>query len=102
MLLHGWSGMITQSVNVLRNLLSAYGKMSRVLSVVFVVVNFCIGYYVNNRGILGLLPLLASAEYTFCLPSKNMCILKSGLMINMIMWAIYDFHMNPLSVETKD
>ena len=55
------------------------------------IIMFVLGMAVNNQGIYGFLPLIASAEYTLSLSSENMLLLKTTLMINMLLWAIYNF-----------
>lgn len=91
LLLRGWSGAVIQTVNMIRNMITAAGKMTKALSWIIMIVMALLGIAVNNQGIYGLLPLIASAEYTLSLSSENMLLLKTTLMINMLLWSIYNF-----------
>lgn len=91
LLLGGYSGAVTQLVNLVRNLLTMAGKMTRRLSVAIMIVMFLAGLWMNRQGALGLLPLIASAEYTLSLSSENMFVLESAILVNMLLWSIYSF-----------
>lgn len=91
LLLQGWSGAVIQTVNMVRNMITAAGKMTKVMSWVIMLIMIALGIAVNDRGICGLLPLIASAEYTLSLSSENMLLLKTTLMINMLLWSVYNF-----------
>ena len=67
------------------------GKMTRRLSVAIMIVMFLAGLWMNRQGALGLLPLIASAEYTLSLSSENMFVLESAILVNMLLWSIYSF-----------
>ena len=51
------------------------------------------GLWANNRGIIGLFPVIASAEYTLLMYiTKNEQQMRWALMINLFLWLIHDFY----------
>lgn len=93
LLLCGYSGMIINILGLVRNFLTLKNKMTKKVQFVLCILMFVIGIVVNNRGILGILPIIASIEYTImaCRNKSTVKIVKYALLINMIMWSIYDF-----------
>ena len=49
------------------------------------------GLWVNNRGIIGLFPIIASASYTvFMFITKNEQQMRWALVSNLILWFVHD------------
>lgn len=90
--LSGYSGAVVNIVSLIRNILSIKGKFNKKLVLPFLLIIVIFGVIFNNRGWVGLIPLIATIEYTIALgiykKSQN---IRLALAINSILWAIYDF-----------
>ena len=50
-----------------------------------------IGLAVNNRGLVGLIPVFTTALYTvICLYAKRRVAIKANIIANLSLWAVYD------------
>lgn len=66
-------------------------KTSIVVTVVFSILYIVLGAFTNTLGFIGLLPVLASVEYTlFVYFAKTTQVLRYGALINLLLWAIHD------------
>ncbi|MBO6280894.1 MAG: YgjV family protein [Alphaproteobacteria bacterium] len=101
--LQSYAAMTISIMCVLRNLLAYYGKLGKFLTVLLLILGTMIGLYTNNRGLIGWLPVAASAEYTVC-----MYILKSAqgmryaLITNLLMWLIHDVYICSYPMAVMD
>ena len=85
------SGVTTYLLCVARNLLLAYDRFTRKLCFVFIVSVAVIGLITNNRGLVGLLPVITTVLYTAgCLYAKRPQAIKTNIVVNLSLWAIYD------------
>ena len=85
------SGVTTFVLCAVRNLLLAYDRFTRKLCIVFVAAVAAIGLIANNRGLLGLLPVVTTALYTIvCLYAKREKAIKANMVVNLSLWAVYD------------
>ena len=85
------SGVTTYALCALRNLLLMYERFTPRRCLVFVAAVAGLGVYANNRGVVGLLPVVTTAVYTVgCLFAKQTRAIKYNLIVNLILWAIYD------------
>lgn len=92
LLLKGYSGMATNLVCLVRNILGAKGLLNRINTAILDILIIAGGAAVNNRGLLGLLPVVASVEYSVCMYlCKNAQQMRLALAVNVVLWAIYDF-----------
>ena len=86
-----FSGVTTYALCTARNLLLAYERFTPRLCYAFVAAVAGLGLYANNRGVVGLLPVVTTAVYTVgCLYAKRTRAIKYNLIVNLILWAIYD------------
>lgn len=91
-ILRGYSGAIVQSVCLVRNMLVYKEKCSKLVQVILLTIIFILGIMFNNMGILGLLPIIASMEYTIVImKTANIKLINISLLINNILWLIYNF-----------
>lgn len=91
--LSSYSGYITNIFTLLRNYLTYKGKFNKKYLVIFILLLVVLGLYFNNKGIIGILPIIASIEYTiFMYKAKTTNRLRIGLIINLIMWGVYNFY----------
>lgn len=85
------SGVTTYALCTLRNLLLAYERFTARRCIVFVAAVAGLGVYANNRGLVGLLPVVTTAVYTVgCLCAKRTRAIKYNLIVNLLLWAVYD------------
>ena len=50
-----------------------------------------IGLAVNNRGLVGLIPVFTTALYTvICFYARRRTAIKTNLIVNLFLWAVYD------------
>ncbi len=85
------SGVSTYIICAVRNILLAYDRFTPNLCVVFVSSVSIIGLTVNNRGFIGLIPVITTALYTvICLYARKRIAIKINIVVNLVLWAIYD------------
>lgn len=89
--LKGYSGMATNLVCLVRNIIGAKGRLNKYSTVILTILIVVGGIVVNNRGWLGLLPVIASVEYSACMYlCKDAQQLRLALAVNVALWAVYD------------
>ena len=85
------SGVTTYAICALRNVLLAYDRFTARLCMFFVAAVSIIGLSVNNRGLVGLIPVFTTALYTvICLYAKRRVAIKTNIIANLSLWAVYD------------
>lgn len=90
--LKGYSGAITQSISLVRNILVYKEKTNKIIQYTLIILMITIGLWVNTRGIIGLLPIIASIEYTLIITkTTNTRLINVSLVLNNLLWIIYDF-----------
>lgn len=91
LLIGGYSGFVTNLIAGIRNLVNSRGKSNKYVNLLFMFAIFTIGLCVNRNGLIGLLPIVASLEYTLCsYLVKSAQSLRLVLVVNIILWGIYD------------
>lgn len=86
----GFSGASANGIATVRNLLKAQGRFTGAIVWVTLVAQVAIGVLVNNRGLLGLLPVAATVEYTLAVAlTGGVRAVKLALLANLLMWATY-------------
>lgn len=85
------SGVTTYIICAFRNMLLAYERFTARLCIITVACVGIIGVSVNNRGIIGLLPVITTALYTIiCFYAKRRSTIKMNIIVNLALWAVYD------------
>ncbi|MBR1566479.1 MAG: YgjV family protein [Oscillospiraceae bacterium] len=85
------SGVTTYALCTARNLLLGYERFTARRCAVFVAAVTVLGICANNRGLVGLLPVVTTAVYTVgCYYARRTPAIKWNLIANLILWAIYD------------
>ena len=88
--LFSFTGMTTNSVSLVRNIFAYKNKLTVRLTFVLLVISIGLGLWLNNRGIIGLLPVFSSACYTICVYiTKNEQQLRYALIGDLTLWSIY-------------
>lgn len=90
--LKGYSAAVQNAVGIIRNLTAIPEKSHKWLEYLLVFLAVFLGIYFNNRGWLGLLPVIANLEYSIAVfKFKNdQRKLKIAFAINMLLFAIFD------------
>ena len=87
-----FSGVTTFALCTARNLLLAYDRFTPRRCWFFVSAVALLGLFANNRGAVGLIPVVTTALYTVvCLYAKRTRDIKLNLIVNLLLWADYDF-----------
>ncbi len=87
-----WAGLITQALSVLRNLMVAKGKFSVRWMVLFTALAVALGIAVNDRGLIGLLPVAATVQLTLCSHfCQTLKQVKLSFLVNAFQWLVFSF-----------
>ena len=92
-LLLSWPGALANFTALIREIIAAKGRMTRIKQISICSIMVITGILLNNRGVVGLFPLIGSAIYILigCSPSAGLVSLKSTYAANMFLWSIHDF-----------
>ena len=87
-----WAGLTTQILSVMRNLLVVKGKFSARWMVLFTALAVVLGVAVNDRGLIGLLPVAATVQLTLCSHfCRTIRQVKVSFLVNAFQWLIFSF-----------
>ena len=87
-----WSGISTLLVSTARNIFLVTGRFDKRPMYVFIVLVTVCGLAVNNKGMIGLLPVLATVILTVCnYYAREVRAIKWSRFINIVLWAVYFF-----------
>lgn len=90
--LGAWSGFTTLVIAIYRNWRTMEDKFTAPEMVVTAVLTVVLGLAVNNDGLIGLLPIIATVELTaFNHYAKGIRMTRVGILINVLMWGTYAF-----------
>lgn len=88
---HSYAGITTLVLCAIRNLIIGKGLYSRNLCILFSVLIGIAGLVVNNKGIAGILLVVATVGYTWgSYVVKRPMAVKTNILINQICWGIYE------------
>lgn len=88
-----WAGLSTQAVSVVRNALVMKGRFSTRWMMFFTVLVVVLGVAVNDRGMIGLLPVAATVQLTLCNHfCRTMPQIKGSFMVNAVLWVAYSLY----------
>lgn len=93
-LLKGYSAAVQNGVSILRNLLavSSLRHKMKYLEMGLILLAVVLGLCFNNRGVIGLLPVIASTEYALVVyfVEDNERTLKIAFLINAVLFGIFN------------
>lgn len=91
--LKGYSAAVQNALSIVRNLVAIKQINSKVLEWILVVLGVVLGLGFNNRGWMGLLPVIANLQYTLAVFrfNDNERALKTSFMISVGLFAIFNF-----------
>ena len=89
--LRGYSGAAQDLICIVRNLTVILGKKSKILNFFFIISGVALGVIFNNKGLLGLLPILANLQFSCIVlyPKADDVMLKASIFASNVCWAIY-------------
>ena len=91
--LFAYAALVISIICLIRNCLSYMNKLTKNITFVLLILSIVIGLYFNNRGVIGWLPIIASASYTICIYiTKNEQQMRYALIINMLLWFIHNLY----------
>ena len=89
-ILGGFSGVITNLISILRNILCYKEKLTKTISTLIILISIILTFKFNNLGFIGLLPLIANTIYTVFFNTKDKFKFKLLVIVTMLLWIIYD------------
>ncbi|MBR3676625.1 MAG: YgjV family protein [Alphaproteobacteria bacterium] len=101
--LYTYAAMTTNSVALIRNILAYKNKLTKNLTWILCVLCVVVGLWANNRGIIGLFPIIASASYTiFMFITENEQQMRWALVSNLILWLVHDIYVQAYPSAVTD
>ena len=89
--LYAYAALVISIVCFIRNILSYQNKLTKTITCILLLLSVVIGLFANNRGVIGWLPIIASASYTICIYiTKNEQQMRWALIFNMLLWFVHN------------
>ena len=91
LVLQAYTGAVSMLLCTVRNLLVSRGKYSRRTMLTFCVLSVALALPANTRGLLGLLPIVATVQYTACsYYAATIRAVRWSVLINVLLWTLYN------------
>ena len=90
-ILGGFSGVVSNIVSILRNVICLKWAFTWPFKIIFIVLQILMTAAVKPVGIIGWLPAAAACLYTWFLDLKSERLLKLVMIIAQLFWIVYDF-----------
>ena len=91
--LSAYAALVINSIYLVRNILSYKGRLTKNITYILLIFSILIGLYVNNLGLIGYLPIIASANFTICVYlTKNEQQMRWALVSNLLLWFVHDIY----------
>lgn len=90
--LKGYSAAVQNGVNFFRNLFAIHGKRNKLIEWFFILIAVVLGVYFNNRGFVGLLPVIANFVYSIAVFrfQNNGRALKTCFLFTVSMFTVFN------------
>lgn len=93
----------SNAVALVRNILAYKNKLTKNLMWVLCGLCVIVGLWANNRGVIGLLPIIASGSYTFLMyTTKDEQQMRWALVSNLILWLVHDAYIQSYPLAVMD
>jgi len=91
-ILKGYSAAVQNAISIIRNVAAVWKKDSKVIEWILIVLAVGLGIAFNNRGFVGLLPVIANLEYSLAVLKfkDNERALKMAFAVNTIMYVFFN------------
>lgn len=90
--LKGFSGVVINSLSLFRNIFAYKEKLTIPIKVCFIFISMVLCIIFNNKGIIGILPLISMCLYTWFMTTKDIMHFKYLTIFITVLWGIYDFY----------
>ena len=90
-ILSGVSEAIINCVSIIRNILCYKNKFTLPVKIIITIITIGLSITFNNKGLIGLLPLISNISYTFLIDKFEEKKFKLLIIFTLIWWGIYDF-----------
>ena len=98
-----YAAISTLALCCVRNVFITKDKFTRPVMTVIVILVIICGVLTNNRGIIGLMPVLATVEYTMCCYFiTNIRKTKISILLNETIWLVYSFIVQDYATALTD
>ena len=92
LILGGVSGFICNIVTIIRNLVFVKYPVTTKLKIFFIALQFVLSIGSLQVGLIGWLPLISAALFTWYLDTSSTAKLKIVILCTQVMWLIYDLY----------
>lgn len=93
LVLGGMTGLISNIVSIIRNLICIRFKYTMALKLAFIAVQTVLSCWLNTNGLIGWLPVAATVLFTWFLDAKSEITIKYVMIVTLVMWLIYDLYL---------
>ena len=90
LILGGITGTVSNLLGIARNLFCLNHELPIPLAIVFVAVQGGLTLGVNKMGVIGWLPVVATAVLTFAMNAKDEVPLKAAIVVGQLCWCVFD------------
>lgn len=92
LILRGYSAAVQNVVSIIRNMVAIKNIKSKVIEWVLIVLGVILGIVFNNRGIMGLIPVLGNLQYTLAIfyLKDNEKLFKLSFLLSLIGFVIFN------------
>ena len=98
-----YAGVFVLLLSAVRNLLVAKNLYTKPVMGLFLLLTVILSFLTNNRGLLGLLPMLATLQYTVCsLAVTSVKGTRLSIFVNTLFWVVYSFLIYDFSTAVSD
>lgn len=98
-----YAAISTLALCCVRNVFITKDRFTRPVMTVIVILVIICGVLTNNRGIVGLMPVFATVEYTMCCYFiTNIKKTKISILLNELIWLVYSFIVQDYSTALTD
>ena len=85
-----YAGVATLLISALRNYIVSKDKFSTKVMYIFIALTAFLGFLTNNRGVIGLIPVAATIQFTLCQKyCKKLFSIKLMIFVNTFAWVVY-------------
>ena len=101
--LFAYAALTTNSIALIRNVWAYKNKLTKNKTLILFVLCIVAGLWANNRGIIGLFPIIASTTYTiFMYTTKNEQQMRWALVSNLMLWFVHDVYVQAYPSAVTD
>ena len=103
LVLGGYSAVVTNFLSLFVSLLVIKNKLDEKNTIILCILMIVVGLYFNNRAWLGILPIIATVQYTICLYLlKTAQQMRIAIMVNLVPWLVFDFAIKSYPIFMMD